>query len=59
MVDTDFDFSGDEWFDEEVIRENTGGENGISHGRELELVEKKIVKCYRILTATAHDDYTE
>ena len=24
MVDTDFDFSGDEWFDEEVIRWNTG-----------------------------------
>ena len=23
MVDTDFDFSGDEWFDEEVIRWNT------------------------------------
>ena len=42
MEDTDFDFSGDEWFDEEVIRENTGGENGISHGRELELVKKKL-----------------
>jgi len=23
MVDTDFDFSGDEWFDEEVVRWNT------------------------------------
>ena len=23
MVDTDFDFSGDEWFDEEVLRWNT------------------------------------
>ena len=23
MVDTDFDFSGDEWFDEEVTRWNT------------------------------------
>ena len=23
MVDTDFDFSGDEWFDDEVIRWNT------------------------------------
>ena len=23
MIDTDFDFSGDEWFDEEVIRWNT------------------------------------
>ena len=23
MVDTDFDFRGDEWFDEEVVRWNT------------------------------------
>ena len=23
MVDTDFDFPGDEWFDDEVIRWNT------------------------------------